>query len=446
MTAADVRGASVEGLMRQWASWLMFGLAAALVLGCGHMRRRAEEDQPEQDAGMPVIVAPARREAMTQTVTVTGTIRAGREADITAQVSARVLEVKAREGDRVAEGQVLVTLDRAQSETKVQRARAGVEAARARLEAAERRLEIIEEGAREEELAIARSQVEQAESALRTAEADLQRLKGLFDQGAVSRQQLDVAQTAYDTARTSRDAARRSLDLLEKGAREEEKEAARKDVEAAAAGLAQAEATLAEEEEYLGYTVIRSPLTGVVYERDVEPGEIAMPGGDPLLRVVDYSSVYYEAAVPERVAMQVKPGQRVNVAVQGDGERAVGGEVERLVPVANPQSRDFLLRVSIVENAPVTKPGMFARGAVVVDERANAVVVPKEALVERGGQMLAFVVEEGTARQRAVEVGLANRVNVEIVSGISPGENVVVVGGQGLKDGDPVRLQESGGS
>lgn len=427
---------------------VMVGLALALgtAAGCTRFGGKQNGGSDGPEAGVPVVVAAAEQGTMAQTVTVTGTIRAGREADVGAQISARVLEVKVREGDSVTAGQVLVTLDAAQAQSQVRQARAGAAATAAQLEAAKRRLEVLEEGARPEEKAIARSRLEQAESALRTAEADLKRLRGLYEEGAISKQQLDGAQTEYDTARTNRDSARQSLELMEKGARPEEIEAGRKDVEAAAAGLDQARGMLAEAEERLGYTVIRSPLTGVVYERHVEPGEITSTGGgDPLLRLADLSTVYYEATVPERVALKVEPGQRVDVVVQGNGDRAVEGEVERLVPVANPNSRDFLLRINLVAAEGVTKPGMFARGAVIVDESAGVVVVPKDALVERGGKLLAFVVAEGRAEQRKVGAGISDAERVEIVSGITAGEQVVVVGAQGLQDGDPVQVKENGG-
>jgi len=427
---------------------VMVGLALALgtAAGCTRFGGKQNGNTNGPEAGVPVVVAAAEQGTMAQTLTVTGTIRAGREADVGAQISARVVEVKVREGDSVTAGQVLVTLDAAQAKSQVRQARAGAEATGAQLEAAKRRLEVLEEGARPEEKAIARSRLEQAESALRTAEADLKRLRGLYEEGAISKQQLDGAQTEYDTARTNRDSARQSLELMEKGARPEEIEAGRKDVEAAAAGLDQARGMLAEAEERLGYTVIRSPLTGVVYERHVEPGEITSTGGgDPLLRLADLSTVYYEAMVPERVALKVKPGQRVEVVVQGNGDRSVEGEVERLVPVANPNSRDFLMRINLVEAAGMTKPGMFARGAVIVEESAGVVVVPKDALVERGGKLLAFGVAEGRAEQRKVGAGISDAERVEIVSGITAGEQVVVIGAQGLQDGDPVQVKENGG-
>jgi len=430
--------------------WMAAAGLAALTLSAGCMRHAkranagaANADQP----GVPVEVSPARLETMADRVTVTGTIRALKQADVAAQISGRVTSVLVREGDTVREGQTLVTLDRAQAESQARQARAAVEAARAALAAAQSQLKIVQEGARAEERAIARSRLEQAEAALRTSQADLERLKGLFAQGAVSRQQLDAAQMTYDTARTNRDSARQSLELIEKGARPEELEASRKQAEAAAANLKQAQAALASAEEMLGYTVIRAPISGVVYERNVDPGEIASTmGGAPLLRIADYSAVYYEATVPERVALRVRPGQRVEVTVQADGQAPLAGTVERVVPVANPSSREFLLRITLADAAGVTKPGMFARGLVVVQERPDAVVIPKEAVVEREGRSVVFVVSGGKAEMRPVKVGLSDETRSEIVSGLRAGESVVVVGAQGLQDGDRVQVRDPGGT
>jgi HlyD family secretion protein len=421
-------------------------LAGCLSAGCSQRGQQAGGPAEPEERGVPVEMARAEVSTLAEQVSVTGTIRAHREAAIGAQVSARVTEVRVREGDPVTEGQVLITLDRTQAESQARQARAGVEAARAGLEGARRRLEIIEQGARTEERAIARSRLEQAESALRTASADLERLRGLFEQGAVSRQQLDAAENGYETARTNRDSALQSLDLMERGARPEEIQAAQKDVEAAAARLEQAEAVGAQAEEMLAYTVIRSPLTGVAYERNIDPGEITSTmGGPPLLRVADLSSVYYEATVAERNALAVRAGQRVSVTLPANGDDVLEGSVEQLVPVADPGSREFLVRISLPDSRRITRPGVFARGAIVVAEREDAVVVPKDALVDRGDHRVVFVVTDGQAEERVVEVGLTDRTRAEIRSGVEANETVVVVGAQGLRDGDFVRVQETGG-
>lgn len=437
--------------MWRWASLLLLLLALALVLmfggGCGRSARgEPAGEQGPGEAGVPVEVMPAAVETMAERVRVTGTIRALREADVASQFTARVSEVRVREGDVVKAGDVLITLERAQAESQVRQARAGAEAARASLEAARKRLEILEQGARPEERAIARARLEQAQAALRTAEADLSRLRGLFERGAVSRQQLDAAEMAYETARTNRDAARESLELVEQGARPEEVEAARRQVEAAAAQLEQAKAGLAQAEEVLGYTTIRAPISGVVYARNVNPGEIASTmGGPPLLRLADLSEVYYEAPVPERVSQLIQPGQRVEVMLQADGARAVEGRVERVVPVADPRSREFVVRIGIRETGVAVRPGVFARGDIVVRESPEAVVIPKDAVVEREGRSLVFVVKEGTARERSVQLGIADTLRAEVLSGVEAGETVVVVGAQALRDGAAVQVRRAGG-
>ena len=267
-------------------------------------------------------------------------------------------------------------------------------------------------------------------------------MRKLFQQGAVSKQQVEAADTAYDTARTNRDSARDSLKLTEIGPRPEEIEAARQDVQAAQAGLDQAQSALAQVQELLGYTTIRSPVTGVVYERNVEPGEIASSGGGgkPLLRVADLSSLYLEATVPERLAHQVHADQRVKVSLQSLGGRSLEGRVQRLVPVADPTSRDFLVRVTIADPQVALRPGVFAQARILVRERRGVVVVPKEALVSRGGRLEVFLVQQGKAVERPVEVGVTDRTQAEILSGVKPGDSVVVVGAQALKNGDLVRV------
>lgn len=420
-------------------------VAAALMIGCAGRGDKTNQSGSD-DRGVPVAVAPVERATMVQAVPVTGTLKALREAAVTAQVSARVVEVRVREGDTVSKGQVLATLDRTELTTQADQNRAAVEAAEAHLQAARKRLQVLEMGARSEEREIARSRLEQAEAALRQAEADLARMRRLFDQGGIAKQQLDGAQTAYDTARTNRDAARQTLELTEKGPRPEEIEAARQEVKAAAAGLEQAGAALARAQEMLGYTVIRSPLSGVVYERHIEPGEIVSTmGGPPLLRIADLSSVYYEATVPERLAPQVHAGQRAQVMVHWDGERAFQGKVELLVPVADPESRNFLARVAIEKAAGITMPGVYASGSIVVQERADALTVPKDAIVERSGRSLVFVITGDKAEEREVKIGLTERTRAEILSGVQAGERVVVEGAQGMKNGDQVLVQKAEG-
>lgn len=424
---------------------LALAVLAAAVCGCGRGNPRgAAAGKPNEPVGVPVQVAAAQAGAMVEEVPVTGTVRALRAADIQAQVSGRVLAVSVREGDSVAANQVLITLSQTELQSQVEQAQAGVSAAAARLSASRRRLEIVEKGAREEERAMALSRLQQAEAVLRQAQADRERMRRLHQEGAVSRQQLDAAQTAYDTALANRDSARDALALTEKGARAEERDAARQEVRAAQAELSRAQGALAQVKELLSHTVIRSPISGVVYQRDIEPGEIASPAGPPLLRIADPGSVYLEAVVSERLASRVSAGQKVTVSLTS--ARTLQGSVQRLVPVADPTSRDFVVRIGLPDADSALRPGMFAQARIRVEEHPNAVIVPKDALVDRAGKTVLFVVREGKAAERTVQVGLLDRTRAEIRSGLTPGESVVVIGAQGLKDGDAVQTVPSGGA
>jgi HlyD family secretion protein len=411
-----------------------------------------------QSVGVPVAVARVTAGSMSESVPVTGSLRALREADIRPQLAARVQDVQVQEGDTVAAGQVLVTLDRTDAAAQLLQAQAAqstseaaVGAAAAQWRAAQQRLSVVQQGARPEERAIARSRVQQAQAALTKAQADLDRREKLYADGAVSREELDTMRTNRDTAQANLQAAQQQLQLLETGARPEElaaardeAEAARKQMESAQAGVEQATAAVTRAQELLGYTVIRAPIDGVVYERGIEPGEIASPGGDPLLRVADLASVYFEAVVPGRLADQVHTGQPVEVSIRGDGATRARGSVLKVVPVANPSSRDFIARISIPQIPGATRPGMYAEGRIIVSRHEGIPVVPKDAIVERGGKRVVFVLSGDTVQERAVQVGLADPQQAEIVSGLQPGEQVVVEGAALLSSGDKVTIQEGG--
>ncbi len=418
--------------------------AVAVSCGCGGRARKQEETK---ERGIPVSAAPVGRGTMVDAIPVTGTLKASRQADIRAEVTARVKAVHVQEGDAVAKGQILVELEQENFLAQVQQARAALAAAKAQLAAARQQLEILEQGARPEEREIAKARVEQAEASLRKAKADRDRMRRLYRGGGVAKQQLDDAETAYKVARTDLESARQSLELTEKGPRPEEIEASRQQVEAAAAGVHSSRAALARAEETLGYTVIRSPLDGVVYRRNVEPGEIASAmGGDPLLRIADPTSVYYEAGVPERVAPRVHPGQRVRVTIHVNGGQSLEGRVISVVPVADPASRKFVARIALPRGANAARPGGYASAEIIAQEHKDVLVVPKDAVVERNGKTLVFVVEDGKAVQREVRLGLSDKTRAEVLSGVKEGEKIIVEGAQGVKDGDPVIVQEQEGA
>ncbi len=189
----------------------------------------------------------------------------------------------------------------------------------------------------------------------------------------------------------------------------------------------------------LSYTEIRAPFAGVVSERHVKLGQTVQLG-ERLFRVTDPTPLKAEVFVPERELQRLKVGQPASIQLDALGGRAFPAVVSLVSPTIDAKTATFKVTLEIDDKAGLVKPGMFARVGIVFERRANALTIPRAAMLEADGQTTVFVVADGKARQREVVLGLSNGANVEITSGISATEQVVVVGQNGLKDGNAVRV------
>ena len=164
-----------------------------------------------------------------------------------------------------------------------------------------------------------------------------------------------------------------------------------------------------------------------------------------MLRIVDPSSVYFQAVLSESQYGAVKIGQPVDVSIDALPEtatRPIAGRVSRLLPVAS-SARSFSVRIDLpIDNR--MRPQMFARGRVLADVHRNTTLVPKDAvLFEPGtGKARVFVAKNNKAEEREVRVGLTNPKLVEITNGaVTPNDKVIVAGQISLQDGDPIRTK-----
>lgn len=188
----------------------------------------------------------------------------------------------------------------------------------------------------------------------------------------------------------------------------------------------------------LSYTEIRAPLDGVVAERFVKVGNTIQPN-DPVFRVVDPQPLVTHVHVPERELGKLSAGQLARVQVDAAGG-AFDGRIVRIAPVVDAASGTFKVTLELADPAGRLKPGMFARVDIVYERRAGVLQVPRTAVVDGDEGPTVFVAKAGRAEVRRVRTGLANGPLVEIVAGIRDGDEVVVVGQNGLKAGTPVRV------
>jgi len=243
-----------------------------------------------------------------------------------------------------------------------------------------------------------------AQQALSEQSQELSRVRQLVDNGAIPGAQLDTARSKYENARAQFAKAKESA------------------------------------EDYS----ITAPWAGVVSKVLVADGDYVAPRAT-LIEVYDRHSLAVQLAVPEAQSTVVREKMPVRVELDAYPQKLFKGELSRIYPQLDTQMRTRTVEVSVLEPIDLI-PGMFARTQVVLEEVREAVVIPFEAvkISPKGGRVV-FVVEDGKAALHKIETGIEASGKIQIIEGISPGEQVITAGHEKLKDGSAVRAVTGGG-
>lgn len=189
----------------------------------------------------------------------------------------------------------------------------------------------------------------------------------------------------------------------------------------------------------LSYTEIRAPISGVVARRMVKQGNL-IKINDALFDIVDIARLEAVLNVPERELRNMAAGQPVQLRVDAAPGTGFDGVIDRVSPVVDPASGTFRVVCAFSDATGVLKPGMFGRIDVSFDERANALTVPREALIEGEGDVAVFMVKDGLAVRTPIQPGHVNAKLVEVLAGIDEGERVVTKGKVSLRDGSRISV------
>jgi membrane fusion protein (multidrug efflux system) len=193
----------------------------------------------------------------------------------------------------------------------------------------------------------------------------------------------------------------------------------------------------------LAECIIAAPFAGTITRVYVRPGDMAAMK-TPLLEMVDLSSMVIRVAVTEAQAGDVREGTPAVVQLDALHGKTFHGKVVRAYPELDRRMRTRTVELVLDEQADLV-PGMFARVKLILNSMADALVVPREAVVTTpAGAHIVFVVEEGMAVQRKVNTGIEEGDRVQILSGLCAGEKAIVKGHEKIKDGAAVRVPESG--
>ena len=333
-----------------------------------------------------------------------GYVTARRRATVSSKVTGKVLEVFIEEGQAVRQGQVLARLDDSQPRAALNLAEAQV--------------------------AAARKSATQDEARLHEAELNLERRQRLMKEHVVGKAEVDTAQADVDSLKA------RIAYALEQ--------------------IAVAESQVRMRRTELDDMVVRAPFSGIAISKDAQPGEMVSPvsAGGGFTRtgigtIVDMSSLEIEVDVNESYIGRVKPGQKVEAILDAYPDWRIPAQVITTVPTADRQKATVRVRISFERLDPRILPDMgvkvsFLRedeGAKPQSAAAPTVSVPKGAIKTVDGSSIVFVVKDDRVERRAVRAGIESGNEVEVVSGLTPGERVVVDAPPQLKDGDRVKVR-----
>lgn len=208
------------------------------------------------------------------------------------------------------------------------------------------------------------------------------------------------------------------------------------DFDAAKARMGVTEANASEAETMLAYRTVSAPFAGIITRKLADVGDLATPG-KPIVELEDQTGLRLEADLPEALVARVKLGDKLAVSVPSAGTQ-VEGVVSEISPVADAVSRTFLTKLDL-RQSPTLRAGQFGRVAVPVGE-SNAVRVPFSAVVRHGQMEFVFIAADGHAQLRIVKTGKTLGGEVEIISGIEPGEKVITENASQVRDGQPIKV------
>ena len=248
----------------------------------------------------------------------------------------------------------------------------------------------------------------------------------------------DMLRAQAERAKADRDLARQQVERMRR--LREQNASSPADLERAEAAARSADAALAMLDLQIARTTVRAPFTGVVGQRFVSAGDYVTTATRLLtIQTIDPQRAVIE--VPERHAVRLRPGQTVEFTVAAEPGRTFRARVDFIDPVVQPENRTIVVKAQAPNPDRVLKPGMFIEARLATATRANATVVPEDAVQPLRTANVVWAVADGKASRRVVQLGTRSQGLVEVLSGVQPGELVVVGGLERMAEGMPLAPQ-----
>lgn len=373
---------------RKKVIFAVIGVLVVLLIGVrvtGGMKEAALKKAAEanRQTYTPVEIQTVEKQDLSTTITLSGKVKADKEAPVMAKTPGKVAAIHSKVGDVVKKDQVLFSLDKTDMMTSYHQAEAVYQMARASYE----------------------TNMANYENGLK----NLERMKQLYEAGAISKVELDQAELLAS------DASRKAIE----------------------GQLAQAQAAYDSVVKTLNDMDVKSPIDGILTALNVNVGGL-VSNAAAAGTVVDMGKVYVTVSVSEKEINNIKQGQEVEVQIPSSSYKGTG-VIEELSLAADYQGK-YSLKTSLQNKEGIVKPGMFANITVSTAVKKDVVAVSTDAVILHNGKNVVFVAQDGVAVEKEVTVGLENGSESEIVKGLEPGELVVLKGQHFLTNGTQIKV------
>jgi len=380
--------------MKNRALWLI--PSTLWLAGCSESPREVASSKTPPVA---VSVVPVAEQQWPSIYEATGTVRARTSAVIAAKLLGYVREVKVQAGDRVREGQLLVTLDARDLDVNASKAEAALDEVRSSIPEAD-------------------NAVAGAKASLDLAQTTFNRMQELWNKKSISNQEFDESSAKLKSAQAAYEMARgRRAQLDAQGARVQQ--------------------DIRSTEIARSYAEITAPFAGVVIAKSVDPGAMAVPGA-PLLTIEREGAYRLEASVEESRVAAIRVGQSVSVMLDGL-DRTLDARVSEIIPAVDAASRSYTVKIDL-PSLPALRSGAFGRASFSLGSR-SPLTIPVGAVTARGQLQSVVVAENGIAHTRLITSGQQSKDQVEVLSGLTAGEMVIFPVPSGLSDGAAVEVR-----
>jgi RND family efflux transporter MFP subunit len=398
-------------------------MTVILLAGCS-----SKPKEEAAEAATPVQVATATKGPVQHTITANAILFPLNQSNVTSKISAPVRRILVNRGDHVRQGQLLAVLESRDLAAAAQESDQLYKQA----EAAYR---TVAGATVPEDKTKALGDLQSAQQTLEAARKVYESRVALFRQGALPQKLVDDAKVAMVSAQSQYDMAERHLESVQKVSERQQIASSQAQVDAARAHYASAEAQLS-------YAEIRSPINGVISDRPVYAGEMAN-SGSAVISIVDISQVIARANIPVKEAAAIQVGRPATIAGSGQD---LTGKVTVVSPAVDPSTTTVEVWVKAANTGERLKLGTTVQVSINAEVIKDAILVPVAALLssEDGGEKVMVVGPDSLAHERKVEVGVRQPDQVQIISGVKPGEQVITFGALGLEDKAKVTIEKPG--